>query len=120
MAGTILGMLDVTLDLAQAKISAPLDAVVHGVVQPAVLLGLANELFVRNYELGPWIHVSSEVRKFQSARDGEKLRVCAVIEDRYERKGHELVTLLVDISGPNGAVEQVRHTAIWKLRASRA
>jgi hypothetical protein len=60
------------------------------------------------------------VRKFQSARDGEKLRVCARIEDRYERKGHELVTLVVDISGPTGAVEQVRHTAIWKPRTTRA
>jgi hypothetical protein len=114
--GTILGTLDLTLDLAGSTICAPVSPIVHGVAQPAVLLVLANEIFIQNYELGPWIHVSSEVRKFQSARDGEPLRVCAMIENLYQRKGHEFVTLLVDIVGPQGPVEYIRHTAIWRPR----
>ena len=119
-AGTVLGTLNLSLDLANATISAPLDPAIHGVAQPAVLLVLANEIFIRNYQLGPWIHVSSEVRKFQSARDGEQLRVCGRIENRSERKGHELVTFEVDISGPHGPVEHIRHTAIWRPRVSRS
>src|SRR6266850_5667523 len=60
---------------------------------PAILLSLANEILVSNYELGPWMHTASEVRNFSFARDGELIRVQARIEDRFERKGHEFVVL---------------------------
>lgn len=118
--GTVLGTLDVTLDLSGATISAPLDPVTHGVAHPAVLLVLANRIFIENYQLGPWIHVSSEVRKFRSARDGDQLRVFGSVENRWERKGHEFVSLQVDIFGPNGPVERIRHTAIWRPRITRS
>ena len=114
--GTVLGTLDRALDLSAATISAPLDPSLFGVAHPAVLLALANEIFIENYQLGPWIHVASEVRKFRSARDGDALRVHGSIENRWERKGHEFVSLHVDIAGPGGPVEHIRHTAIWRPR----
>jgi hypothetical protein len=143
--GTVLTSLLQPLDLAQSRISAPLDPAVVGHVtgtpgntsvrfaHPAVLLALANEIFVKNYELGPWIHSSSEVRKFSAARDGELIYTSAVIEDRFERKGHEFVVLdvviaaLIDNTSGIGIasgdvrpalriVERIRHTAIWRPR----
>jgi hypothetical protein len=134
--GTVLTPLSQPLDLARSRISAPLDPAVvvpssqDRFAHPAVLLALANEIFVKNYELGPWIHSSSEVRKFSAGRDGEHLYTSAKVEDRFERKGHEFVVLEVVIaaltSNPSGdampaqtilrIVERIRHTAIWRPR----
>jgi len=116
--GTRLGSIARPLDLSQSRIAAPLDPFLGPDRQahPAVLLSLANEILMSNYELGPWMHTASEVRKFSSVRDGEPIRVEARIEDRFEKKGHEFVVLDVAILGENRVIEQVRHTAIWLPR----
>ena len=75
--GTALGTWTERLDLAKMGVTAPLDPVLEGRAHPAVMLGLANKIFVENYELGPWMHVASEVRKFGSAKDGDEIRVRA-------------------------------------------
>ena len=118
--GIHLGMLIRCLDLAQSRISAPLDSFVGPKrrAHPAVLLSLANEILMSNYELGPWMHTASAVRNFSSARDGELIRVRARIEDRFERKGHEYVVLDVVVLGEDRVIQQVRHTAIWRPRKS--
>ena len=70
-------------------------------------------------QLGPWMHVSSEMRKFGSARNGDEIRVRARVEDRYERKGHEFVVLDVAIFNGDRTVERVRHTSIWRPRVTQ-
>jgi hypothetical protein len=117
-AGCVLGSFEKTLDLTQPGLSAPFDAFVGArrLAHPAIMLGLANELLMQNYELGPWIHAASEVRNAQAARDGERLQVRGKIVDAYERKGHEFVVLDVAILSGEGLVSRVRHTAIWKPR----
>jgi acyl dehydratase len=120
MPGTVLGAWTERLDLAQSTISAPLDSSIDGHAHPAVLLALANRIFVENYELGPWIHVSSEVRKFRAVKDGENIQVHAQIADAYEKKGHEFVVLDAVLDGVLGGIsdpiEYIRHTAIWRPR----
>jgi len=118
--GIHLGGLVRRLDLAQSRISAPLDPFIgpDRRAHPAILLSLANEILMSNYELGPWMHAASAVRNFNSARDGELIRVRARIEDRFERKGHEFVVLDVVIFGEDRVIEEVRHTAIWRPRKS--
>jgi hypothetical protein len=120
--GVVLGSLEQKLDLAQARMSAPLSPVVGSkrFAHPAILIALANEIFVKNYALGPWIHSASEVRNHSAARDGEPIRVLAVVEDRFERKGHEFVVMDVLIESADGRpIEYVRHTAIWQPRVAR-
>ena len=65
------------------------------------------------------MHVSSEVRKFGSAKDGDEIRVRSRVAEQYERKGHEFVTLDVAIFNGPRVVERVRHTSIWKPRIAR-
>jgi hypothetical protein len=116
--GTILGTIDKTLDLSQPGMAAPLDAYIgdERFVHPAILLALANEILVRNYILGPWIHSSSEVRNYASARDGEHVQVRGKIVDAHERKGHEFVVLDVAILAGERLLSRIRHIAIWKPR----
>ena len=118
LPGTTLGTIEKTLDLSVPGMSAPLDAAIgpERYAHPAILLALANEILVRNYVLGPWIHVSSEVRNLEPARDGDLLHVRGKIVDAYERKGHEFVVLDVAILNAGRLATRVRHTAIWQLR----
>jgi hypothetical protein len=114
--GKLLGTLEKTLDLSHPGVSAPLDAFIgpERFAHPAIILGLANELLMHNYRLGPWIHASSEVRNSKSARDGERLEVRGKIADAFERTGHEFVILDVAILSAGDLVSRIRHTAIWK------
>jgi hypothetical protein len=116
--GMILGTLEKTLDLSQPGVSAPLDPFIgpERFAHPSIILGLANELLMHNYALGPWIHSSSEVRNAQPARDGERLEVRGKIADAYEKKGHEFIVVDVAILSAGRLVSRIRHTAIWKPR----
>jgi len=118
--GTVLGTLVRDLDASGSGMSAPLEPVIgsHRVAHPAVLLALANEILVRHVELGPWIHVASEVRKFRAVHDGDPIRVLGIVTEQYERKGHEFVVLDIAIVVNGHVAEQVRHTAIWRPRVT--
>jgi acyl dehydratase len=91
---------------------------------PAALLTLSNHLLMNNVQLGPWIHVSSEVRHFSLMRKGDRLSVRGRVEERFERKGHQFVVLdIIVVAGGEGHlrhVQQVRHTAIYELRLTVA
>jgi hypothetical protein len=116
--GMLLGTLEKTLDLSQPGLSAPLDAFIGSerFAHPAIVLGLANELLMHNYTLGPWIHSSSEIRNAKAVRDGELVQVRGKIADAYERKGHEFIVLDIAILSAGSLVSRIRHTAIWKPR----
>jgi acyl dehydratase len=116
--GKALGTLEKTLDLSQPGLSAPFDAFIgpERFAHPAIILGLANELLMHNYSLGPWIHSSSEVRNVNPAIDGERLQVRGKIAEVYERKGHEFVVLDVAILSADRLISRIRHTAIWQPR----
>lgn len=116
--GMLLATLEKTLDLSQPGVSAPLDAFIgpERLAHPAIILGLANEVLMHNYTLGPWIHASSEVRNASPVRDGEPVQVRAKILDAYERKGHQFIVLDVAILSAGRLVSRIRHTAIWKPR----
>ena len=89
------------------------DAVAH----PGYLLGLANEIFVRNFKVSPWIHVGSELQNFSTARNDDALSVRGRIHETFERKGFEFVVLdILALANQTRPVQQVRHTAIYKLR----
>ena len=89
------------------------DAVAH----PALLLGFANQILVRNFELGPWIHTASGLTNHGLARHGEEISVRGRIHDRFERKGHEFVVLDVALVAAGGRlVQTARHTAIYRPR----
>jgi hypothetical protein len=116
--GIVLGTLEKNLDLSQPGLSAPFDSFIgpERFAHPAIILGLANEILMQNFTLGPWIHASSEIRNANAARDGERVQVHGKIAEAYERKGHEFVVLDVAILSGGNLVSRIRHTAIWKLR----
>jgi hypothetical protein len=116
--GVVLGTLAKTLNLEEARISAPLPAAIgeSRAAHPAILLALANEVLIGSVVLGPWIHAASEIANFSTAHDGEELTVHAHVVEKYARKGHEFIVLDVLVLAGGRVVQSVRHTAIWDLR----
>jgi hypothetical protein len=124
--GKVLGTLKERFDSRDAesgllqRVDEHLDLYFGGsaVAHPAMLLAMANHSLMHNFELGPWIHTASDLINLSVARDGEEISVRGRVADCYERKGHEFVVLnLLSIANGERAVQQVRHTAIYKLRA---
>lgn len=89
-----------------------------GCAHPGWLLRFANWALSSTVRLGPWIHVSSDARFLAPVRDGDELEVRAVVTDRFERKGHELVDLDVLYLVADTPVAFVEHRAIWQPRVT--
>jgi acyl dehydratase len=122
--GTVIGTLTQTASLPDAATLENLNerlAIYRGadaVAHPFTLLSLANQMLVRNYKLGPWIHAASDLINCSAVRDGELLSVRGRITDCFERKGHEFVVLdLMLVAQTTRVVQQVRHTAIYHPRS---
>lgn len=125
--GTVLGTLTETVSIPDTTVLENLDERLpiyrgaEAVAHPFTLLGLANQILVRNYKLGPWIHTASDLINWSSARNGEQISVRGRIADCFDRKGHEFVVLnLLLIAGGSRIVQQVRHTAIYQPRSRHA
>ena len=88
------------------------------VADEEALLTLSNHLLMQNVQLGPWIHIASEISHFSLARNGDRLSVRGRVAQRFERKGHRFVVLdVVVAAGAERIIQHVRHTAIYELRA---
>ena len=120
-ARPVLGSLELTVsaeDAARqlAEVGEQLDIYARdGVVHPGHLLRLADRILLDNFELPPWMHVSSSPRNFAMARVGERLSVRANLVELFERNGHRFVQLDVLVVGSQGPVVRVMpYTAIYR------
>jgi hypothetical protein len=112
----------------QAALAAYLEAIsecepvyaAEGFVHPGMILRLANQALMENVKLGPWIHASSRVRNFATARLGEELTLRAVVMASYENKGHAFVELGgIAVADGRRTLCEIHHTAIWRPRQSQ-
>lgn len=98
LPGTILGTVGEELDAAT----------------PERLLRFSNEILMRNFQLGPWIHVGSELINWSAARSGDAISARGRIVDRFDRKGHEFLVADVMLLSGGTLLQTVRHTAIYR------
>ena len=111
--GTVLGALNCRLDSSTSRVFAALNEAPSEPAHPAVLLELSNRVLMRNFRLGPWLHVSSIVTNFSTVRDGAEVEARSRITGSFERKGHEFVVVEVVVLEGGRAIEHVTHTAIY-------
>jgi hypothetical protein len=88
----------------------------EGIANPAWLLRDANHVLSANVELGPWIHVESEVVHHGLVTDGAMVSARARVERLFEKKGHRFVTLAVQHLADDRTVMTTWHTAIYRPR----
>jgi hypothetical protein len=85
----------------------------------AMLLQFSNEMLVRNFRLGPWIHAASEITNWSAAQHGDEISARGRIHDRFERKGHQFVVVdVMLIANGSRLVQTARHTAIYSPRTA--
>lgn len=122
MPGRMLGTLDavfhsdaVAAYLASIGADHPVTAAAR-VAHPGWLLVFANLGLSTNVELGPWIHVSSDMHLHDAVREGEQVSTFTRVEEEFERKGHRFVSLDVLITAGGRPAATVRHVAIYAPR----
>jgi hypothetical protein len=120
--GRVLGSLEQTF---RAQVAAEyLDAIgetlalyrTEGWAHPGWLLRRANRILAANVELGPWIHVGSELRFFGVVRDGDSVWTRGKTVRAWEHRGHKFVTIDVLVGCDRGAAMHAEHTAIYEPR----
>jgi acyl dehydratase len=123
VCGLPLGTVNSTLDLYRgSEVDAIEDKLTFyrgttAVAHPFVLLGQSNRLLTANFKLGPWIHASSDLINWSTARDNDELSVRGRVRDCFERRGHGFVVLdVLLLANRARVVQQVRHTAIYRPR----
>ncbi len=109
--------LAVEAEFSPGRVLGTLHTMAPDTVTPEYLLGLSNEVLLKNYELGPWIHTGSDVHNLSAVNPGDAIEVRARVADCFERKGHELVSLDVIVTANGLPAQAVRHTAIYRLRS---
>ncbi|MFT4562864.1 MAG: hypothetical protein ACI9BW_002614 [Gammaproteobacteria bacterium] len=92
-----------------------------GTMHPSWLLRQANIVVDRNFDIGPWIHVESEIRNYATASVDEGIEVRAQVVALFERKGHQYfdldIAMLID-GDPERLAMRVLHRAIYKMGAT--
>ncbi len=89
----------------------------EAVLHPGYLIRFANTILVRNVELGPWIHVSSDVTHFRAIPTGVGFTTRGRVLETFERKGHKFAVLDVLVATDSGEpAMRARHTAIYEVR----
>jgi hypothetical protein len=87
-----------------------------GIAHPGWLLRRANRLLAANVELGPWIHVESDVTNVGLVHDDDVVSTRGRVSRVWERSGHKFVELDVLVAVDDRPVTYVTHTAIYEPR----
>lgn len=105
-------------DKTAGKISAPetVTDIAEDRSPIRALVDLARRALDRNVVMGPWIHVSSEVRHLGLWRVGEPLSTRGRVAALWEKNGHEYVELdLLMVAEETRPVAHVRHRRIYQV-----
>jgi hypothetical protein len=87
-------------------------------LHPGLILRQANMVLRNRFTLPAWIHTASQIVFRHALRAGHPYAVRAIPEEKWNRKGHELVRLYVAIISSNHVMAEVLHTAIFRPRAA--
>ena len=85
------------------------------IAHPGWLLTQANSVFAANYELPPWIHVSSVVQNYRLQELEGLVETRGCVREKFERKGHHFVVLDLAIFAGKECLATIGHTAIFHI-----
>jgi hypothetical protein len=85
-------------------------------IHPGFVLRQANFVLRNRFTLPAWIHTASRIVFHAVLRVGGEYEVRAIPEEKWQRKGHELVRLYVAIRQGGSTLGEISHTAIFRPR----
>jgi len=87
-------------------------------LHPGFVLRQANFVLRNRFTLPAWIHAASRITFHDVLRVGTAFEVRAIPEEKWERKGHQMVRLYVAIRSGSRTYAEVMHTAIFQPRVA--
>lgn len=87
-------------------------------LHPGFVLRQANFVLRNRFTLPAWIHTGSRIAFHDVLRLGNEYEVRAVPEEKWERKGHQMVRLYVAVRSGAKTYAEVLHTAIFRPRVA--
>lgn len=85
-------------------------------LHPGFILRQANYVLRNRFTLPAWIHTGSRIVFHDVLRIGPAYEVRAIPEEKWQRKGHEMVRLYVAIRSGDKTLAEIMHTAIFRPR----
>jgi hypothetical protein len=89
-------------------------------MHPGWLLLQANLILAANYDLPPWIHVSSAVQNYHALSEEGEVETRGRVENRYEEKGAHYVALDLAVFAIDRCLSTIHHTAIFRIAPEAA
>jgi hypothetical protein len=84
-------------------------------VHPGWLLSQANLILTANYNLPPWIHVSSAVQNYHAQEQECTVETRGRVLEKFESRGNHFIVLDAAIFAGRLCLATVRHTAIFRI-----
>lgn len=84
-------------------------------IHPYYLLDACNKALMRIFVLPAWIHTGSRLVIRKPIRCGQEIVVRAVPTDKWERKGHQFLSLNIAMMVEEELALQAEHTAIFRI-----
>ncbi len=87
-------------------------------IHPGFVLRQANFVLRNRFTLPAWIHTGSRITFHDLLRLGQAYEVSAIPEEKWERKGHQMVRLYVAVRSAGRTFAEIMHTAIFNPRSA--
>lgn len=87
----------------------------EALIHPYYQLEMCNQVLKNMYVMSAWVHTGSKMVMRQGLRIGQDIVIKAVPIKKWERKGHEFISLYVVFLVADEVALEVEHTAIYKL-----
>jgi hypothetical protein len=87
----------------------------HQLVHPGWLLSQANTILTANYDLPPWIHVSSAVQNYHAQEQECTVEARGCVLEKFELRSNHFIVLDVGIFAGRRCLATVRHTVIFRI-----
>lgn len=75
----------------------------------------ANLLLTANYDLPPWIHVSSAVQNYHAQEQECTVETRGCVLEKFELRGNHFIVLDVAVFAGRRCLATVRHTVIFRI-----
>jgi hypothetical protein len=84
-------------------------------IHPHYLLSLANYCLMEEYLMPAWIHASSITNHRAALMVGDEITSKAVVKEKFERKGHQFITIHITYWRDAELTTDILHTAIFRI-----
>ena len=85
------------------------------VVHPFWIARQCNAAFARSFILPAWIHVGTRFHFHEPLRAGHDIEVRMIPTEKWEKKGHQFVTLYIPFLVNGEVCVECEHTAIFRI-----